>query len=38
MAAVEAGVDCIALDRFQAATVGSEPVLQDAFGLSPPSP
>jgi glutamate synthase domain-containing protein 2 len=34
--AVEAGVDCIALDCFQAATVGSEPVLQDAFGLPTP--
>jgi glutamate synthase domain-containing protein 2 len=31
--AVEAGVDYIALDCAQAATVGSEPILQDAFGL-----
>lgn len=31
--AAEAGVDYIALDCAQAATVGSEPILQDAFGL-----
>ncbi|MGI6038006.1 MAG: FMN-binding glutamate synthase family protein [Limnochordia bacterium] len=31
--AVEAGVDFIALDGGEAATVGSEPILQDGFGL-----
>jgi glutamate synthase domain-containing protein 2 len=31
--ALEAGVDVIAIDGSEAATVGSEPLLQDAFGL-----